>query len=305
MQKRTSFDVIVSYMPERLRRSLRFVKSEDIRELSEVRLRSARPIAFVYPSGSRFLTEDGQLTANPNNTRCLTAVYEDITAIVEGLCKYSVHSCSRELKQGFFTAEAGVRVGIAGRSSSEGVINEISGLNFRVAREVTGCAEMLYNTCGRDSSILLCGGVNSGKTTMLRDICRLSGNCCKTVLVDERNEISATVHGVPENDIGVMTDVLVGYERADGINSALRTLSPDVVICDEISTPSDAAAILSAHGSGIRFCASVHAGSYGELMKRSIAQQLITSGVFTHAVFLHGSDKPSMVRGIRSLRNAS
>ncbi len=305
MKKRTSFDVITAYLPERIRRVMRYVKSEVLSSISEIRLRSERPVSFVYPTECRFLTSDGQLTLNHNNDNCISASYQEISAAVESLCKYSVHSCARELSEGYFTIESGVRVGVAGYVSSEGIIREVSGLNFRVAREVKGCSEKIFNTCGSNSSVLICGEVNSGKTTMLRDFCRLNGNVCKTVLVDERNEVSATVHGIPENDVGCMTDVLVGYKRSEGITSALRTLSPDIIICDEISTQADVAAILSAHGSGVRLCASIHAGSYADLMRREVGRELVASGVFTHAVFLYGSERPSAVRGIRSLRNAS
>lgn len=151
-------------------------------------------------------------------------------------------------------------------------------------------------TMGR--SILICGGVNSGKTTILRDLCRLSGNCFKVTLIDERNEISATSGGIPENDVGVLTDILINCNRSHGVISAVRTLSPDMIFCDEISTSDDVVAILQAHGCGVKFSATVHAENYENLLKRQTIKVLLENKVFEYAVFLENVGK---VREIRRL----
>ena len=125
------------------------------------------------------------------------------------------------------------------------------------------------------------------------------------MLIDERNEISATVAGTPTNDVGLNTDVLVGTSRADGVISAIRTLSPDFVFCDEISSSEDASAIIQGHGCGVQFVATVHAGSYDELMCRRVAAELIDAGVFRYAVILAGAQAPGKVAEIRRLSHAS
>jgi len=271
--------------------------------LSEVRLRCGRPAAFTYPDGSRYLTHSGHLTMCAGNTECITVKPETLTAAVDALCSYSVHSRSRELREGWFVLPGGVRVGVTGTSSetAEGTLRDYSSLNFRIAREVRGCAEEIFRRCGYRAGILVCGGVNSGKTTVLRDLCRLCGSVCKTALIDERNEIAACSGGLPTSDVGIMTDVLTGCKRSKGILSAVRTMSPEMIFCDEIATPEDAEAILSAHGSGVRFAATIHAGSFEELMTRDIARRLIDAGVFTYAVILRGSGEPSAVSEIRRL----
>lgn len=306
MRERTSYDVISSYLPDRIRRVMNSVSVNDRRSLTEIRLRSGRPVSFVYPYGFRFLTESGELTASYNNTACLRVTPGELAATVEMLCKFSVHSCKRELSEGYFVPAGGIRVGAAGtvNTAADCVMSDFSSLNFRIAREVSGCAEELHRLCGKSSGVLICGKVNSGKTTILRDMCRITGNAEKAVLIDERNEISASSGGSPGFDVGAMTDVIVGQERAAAISSAVRTLSPDVIFCDEISVQSDCDAILSAFGSGVRFTATIHAGTYDELMKRSVGRALIEAGVFGYAVFLQGSGSCSEVREIRRLGNA-
>ena len=145
------------------------------------------------------------------------------------------------------------------------------------------------------------GRNGAGKTTLLRDLCRLLGDSRKVVLIDERNEISASSGGTPGRDIGAMTDVIVGSGRASGIISAVRTLSPDMIICDEISDSGDAEAILGGYGCGVNFTASLHAESYDEMLSRTAAVPLIEAGVFDYAVFLLGSGFPSKIKEIRRL----
>jgi stage III sporulation protein AA len=305
MNDRTSYEVIMNYLPARIRLAMSRVPEADRRRLCEVRLRNGRPVSFVYPHRFLFLTESGGLTATYTNADCLSVSCEEISETVEALCRYSVHSCVRELRQGYFILSGGIRVGAAGTGDGEHILRDFSSLNFRLARNVPGCADEVVRRCGWAGSILICGGVNSGKTTLLRDLCRSCGSKMKAALIDERNEIASVSDGLPRNDVGVMTDVLVGYSRAEGITAAVRTLSPDMIFCDEIAGPEDAAAILSAYGSGVRFAATIHAGSYSELMQREIARELLDAGVFTSAVFLCGSGHPSEIREIRRLDNAS
>ncbi|MDE7363678.1 MAG: Flp pilus assembly complex ATPase component TadA, partial [Ruminococcus sp.] len=149
------------------------------------------------------------------------------------------------------------------------------------------------------AGVLICGNVNSGKTTVLRDLCRLIGNQRKVTLVDERNEISYFHNGTVCNDVGTLTNILVGCKRADGIISAVRTLSPDYIFCDEISTYEDAEAIMCGIGCGVRFCATVHAENYADLLKRPVAEKIM--GVFRYAVFLKGSANPGEIAEIRRI----
>ena len=288
-------------MPPDIRRVMK--QAEEYAEnLSEIRFRTGRAVSFVYPGKIMFLANDGSLITDYQNNRSIRISASDIQKITEALCRYSVHSCKRELSEGYFVIGGGIRVGVSGTVSgtADRTIKDFSSLNFRIARSVDGCAEELFRRInGR--SVLICGGVNSGKTTVLRDLCRLSGNIRKVVLIDERNEISASSGGVPGRDIGAMTGVIIGAERAAGIISAVRTLSPDMIVCDEISGVPDTEAILSGHGSGIVFSASLHAENYEDMLRRKVAVPLIEAGVFDYAVFLQGSSFPSKIREIRRL----
>lgn len=303
MSERTSWEVISEYLPDKIRIPFMSVKYSEREYITELRLNSGRAAALIFPDKVMYLTNCG-ITANPNNTAIVTVLPGDIDAVMASLSHFSIHSCTNQLREGVFVLRGGVRVGLSGRYGTDGQLTDITGLNFRISRNIIGCGEEVYslmreNNCG----IVICGGVNSGKTTILRDLCRLTGNCSKVTLVDERNEIAFTDGGVIRNDVGVLTNVLTGCTRAKGIISAVRTLSPEYIFCDEISTEEDSAAILSSIGCGVKFCATVHGGNYREMCSRSVMRQLLKKGVFSHAVILKGGQDIGKIKEIRRLKD--
>ncbi len=301
-----SFDIICKYLPQRIRMSVVHLSENSMIHINEIRIRSERPIAIHFPDRTCFLCHDGKLTEKYTNPDVLFAKSSEINEIFNALCKYSIHSCSRELTQGYFTIENGIRVGISGSiaNSDGGCYKYISGLNFRISREVRGCADEIFNRVFSSAlkSVLICGGVNSGKTTVLRDLCKSCGDVYKITLVDERNEISASMSGIPTNDVGIQTDIIEGCTRENGIISAIRTLSPQIIVCDELSGYSDSEAVLSGFGCGVKFIATVHAESFDDLSRRKFLHPLLANAVFDYAVILEGSSMPGRIREIRRLK---
>lgn len=298
---RTSYEIVAAYMSDRIRRAMLAVDDVQKKNLSEVRLRAGKQISFVSSDSSGFLSVDGKIEPRPSD-KSLIIKEAEIREIVDKLCHYSQHVHIRELKSGCFVIENGVRVGAAGKFSSDSIIRNFSSLNFRISREIKGCADSLFSQL-YGSNILICGGVNSGKTTLLRDLCRQFGDLRKVSLIDERNEISASVGGLQTLDVGLMTDVIVGSKRSEGIISAVRTLSPDYIFCDEIAEQYDSEAMIQASGCGVKFAATIHAENYSQLMARKVFRELYCDSFFDYAVFLEGSRNPSVVREIRRLKN--
>ena len=305
--KLTGYEVIAGYFSENIRSAMLKVSSEDRKNISEIRVHSGRAVVYVYPDCIKFLSSSGRILNNYRDSECIRITAMDIAKAVNSLCRYSVHSCSKELAEGYFVINGGIRVGCAGTysESSSGTIRDFNGLNFRISRNADGCAEQLKSLLGRGESILICGGVNSGKTTVLRDFCRICGNRYKVSLIDERNEISSVYGGRPENDVGVLTDILSGCTRSRGISTAIRTLSPDYIFCDEISELCDVSAILSGTGSGVKFVATVHAENLQGLYRRKVTAELISADVFDYAVMLEGSGNPGKIKEVRRLRGSA
>ncbi len=241
-------------------------------DIQEIRLRVNRPIAATVNGKIFYIPENGQLTYNSKTA--VKVSEQDIRRTFEAVCQYSVHSFQREIAQGFITIKGGHRVGFCGtpvlRDGAVENIKNINSMNFRIAREVIGCAEKLFNECFSDGlcSLLLAGAPSTGKTTLLRDLARLLGERYRVALIDERGELAASCNGIPQNDVGVNTDIFDGYGKAAGISAAVRVMSPQVIICDEMGSAEDFEAVRMAAYSGVCTAASVHAADMNDLKRR-------------------------------------
>jgi stage III sporulation protein AA len=80
--------------------------------------------------------------------------------------------------------------------------------------------------------------------------------------------------------------VLTAFNKAKGIELATRTLSPEMIICDEISTDDEINSILYAFSSGISFALSVHIGSKQDLYDKPIIRKLLETNEFSYVVLL-------------------
>lgn len=305
MDGSTSYKTIVSYFPDSLRKLISKVNCEELDDVMEIRIRAGGTLYFVFPKRIMYLLNDGRISAKYSDNAYI-ATNNVVSEIIERLCHYSVHSCSRQLSEGFFVIENGVRVGISGvySSSEKPQLYEYCSLNFRIPRCISGCADEIFSETF-DKNILICGGVNSGKTTLLRELCRLNGNFRKVTLIDERNEIACVHNGIPQNDVGCLTDTIVNTERSYGIMSAVRTLSPEVIFCDEIASHKDSEAILNGISCGVRFVVTAHGRNMQELSRRRDIACLLESGMIDIVCFLHGSLKPSTVREVIRLGNSN
>ena len=120
----------------------------------------------------------------------------------------------------------------------------------------------------------------------MRDICRQLGGIYKLSIIDERGEIAAVYVWEPQNDIGRFSDVFDGYPKPIGILTAIRVMSPQVIVCDEIGNEEECKELISSVNSGVNIIASAHAGSIDELYQRKHIMSLIESGVFTEIIVL-------------------
>lgn len=265
----------------------------DSRELCEIRLREGAPLALTLSDRTVFLCENGSITSDKANALYITG--EDIRHSFEAVCRYSVHSFQNQISQCFITIAGGHRVGICGTAvySKNGMenIKYISGLNFRIAREVIGAADRIMDKIMSSGlkSVLIFGAPSSGKTTILRDLCRSVGNRIPVSVIDERGELAAVSGGSANNDVGVCTDVFNGFSKSDGIIAAIRVMSPKMIFCDEIGSAEDISAIRLAADSGVLIAASIHCSSPSQLTSRKDIRELIEDGIFDYCV--HTEDK--------------
>lgn len=270
----------------------------------EIRLRINLPLVITARDKNYFVRADGSLAHSPSD-KALIVQKSDLEASFNRICRYSVYSVQSDIINGFVTVSGGHRAGLCGEAVISGgnIINikNISSINLRISREVKGCAAGLWSGMKNKNGVLICGEPCSGKTTVLRDLARyISIKENKSVsLIDERGELAASVNGENQNDVG-LCDVFTSYPKSAAVEQALRTMSPGYIICDEIGSDSDLAAIKSCLNSGVTVIAAMHASSPKELKGKPNGLSLLKSGAFDTVVFLDSQKNAGRVKEIVS-----
>ena len=246
---------LMSLMPPYIKESLAKQKTGKI---EEIRIKINAPI-YVYSGNKEYVLYD--------ETGVIIVKESDIKYILEKATDNSLYAHTEEINQGFITVASGHRIGVGGKAVYENgklkSICNLSFLNIRCANEIKGVGEKVYNHIYNGKSVhntLFISPPGCGKTTVLRDVARLlsANSNMKVVIIDERDEIAAKYINKELCDVGKRTFVLSGYSKKDGFSHAIRSLSPTVIICDEIGFENDFLSIKEAMVRGVKVIASVH-----------------------------------------------
>lgn len=223
--------------------------------------------------------------------------HEDIIQIMQKACNYSLYAYDKEISQGFITLQGGHRIGFVGRAIYENnqliSIDNFNALNIRLAKQIANADEFIlphitYN--GKFCSSLIISPPGIGKTTLLRELTKhLSdgtpiNRSYKICLIDERNEISACVNGTPQFDVGKRTDIFYSIDKSEGIMISIRSMSPEIIVTDEISTEADIYTIKKALLSGVKVLASAHGDSIKDIFEK--LPQITTINAFEKYVLI-------------------
>lgn len=283
---------LVAALPVPLCEGLQRLDPRRASTIQEIRLRAGQPVQFTV-HGS--LVPAAQFL--PEKTCPAQLSPADLQECFLHLCDHSVYAYEEELRQGFFTILNGDRVGVAGIWSGSG-FSRVTSLNLRVARWVT-CplpdAVREYLLYGYEG-LLVAGVPGSGKTTFLRTLIQhLSRSAQIVCVVDERGELLAGgCEGLSKPE-QIQCDVYTRCPKAEAICMALRCMNPATIVCDELGTPADVAAVEQGVASGARFLASVHCDTPEGLREKPQLARLLQTGAFRRAVFLDGRSRPGMV----------
>ena len=147
-------------------------------------------------------------------------------------------------------------------------------------------------------STLILSPPGCGKTTLLRDLIRqVSDGSCDHVtgevfsgvtvgVADERSELGACYQGIPQNDLGMRTDVLDGCPKSEGMLMLIRSMAPAVVAVDEIGGKEDIRAVEYVQNCGCVLAATAHGASLEEVRERPGFRELLAEKTFKRLVFL-------------------
>lgn len=256
----------LSVLPPRIREKVDNLGRDNLEELH---LRLDRPVELILGGRSHILQ--------------LNTTAQDIQYVVNTASRYSPWAASTAA-QGYITAPGGHRIGICGDCVVQaGVVTGVrtaTSLCLRVARSFSGIGDHAPRT----GSLLILGPPGVGKTTLLRELVRLRSDAGTAVsVVDERGEL------FPCGNVfepGARTDILTGCSKAQGVQMALRTMSPKCIAVDEITAAEDCRALLNAGWCGVELLATAHATNCDDLQRRSVYRPLAESGLFENLIVL-------------------
>ncbi len=284
-----AFDRIASHIPL-YKDELLALPDRVKAQARDIRFKAGYPITVCGMEGIFFLKNRGVTRAPAPGQPALSA--PELQELFMHICGQSVFSHEEEIRQGYVQVDSLCRAGICGTAVLEGdrvkSLRDITSIVFRIPRDSPGCGDRLFLS-GIDftKGALIAGEPGSGKTTLLRDIARsLSmgrfGPGRRIAVLDSRGELG-------EFDLGPCADVLRSCPKGPGFEMALRSLSPEIILCDELA-PGDMEAVESAAQAGVGIIATVHSGS--DPRSRPLCRDLLSTGAFSALIALRGREFP-------------
>ena len=282
-------DQILKYFPINIRVLLEKELEDKKDSLEEIRIRVQRPIILKFNSNEKII----RYLINP----------EEILNILQYVCENSIYSYQNQIAEGFVTITGGHRVGISGSCVIEKGkvinINYINSLNFRISRQIIGASENLIDNVldyenNTIQNTLIVSPPGCGKTTILRDLVKQISSGIKNKkfkginvgILDERGEIAALYKGIPQNEVGIKSDVMSNVTKSIGLKMLIRSMAPQVIVADEIGTEEDVKIINYAICSGCKGIFTAHGASFDELYLNPIIKELINTHIFEVIAFL-------------------
>lgn len=291
-------ETILPFLPKNIAEQLKQIPPFQLNEIEEIRIRLNRPIEVAIKGIPRYLS----YVIQP----------EDALHLMNKISHFSIYTLEEELKRGYITVSGGHRIGLAGKVILENgkvkAIRDVSSFNIRIAREKIGIADSIlpYILQKNVMHTMIIGPPQTGKTTLLRDVARsLSAGeeksgfqAFKVGIVDERSEIAGCVHGIPQLTFGHRIDILDACPKAEGMMMMIRSMSPDVLIVDEIGRKEDVEAIMEAVHAGIKLIITIHGNSLSDVRKRPSLREILDQEIFQRFVVLSRKKGPGTIADI-------
>ncbi|MBR2735032.1 MAG: hypothetical protein IKE05_02410 [Clostridia bacterium] len=304
------FDSAIYFLDEKIKNSLMQIPENIKKNAQEIRLRLDKPVCIVCSDKNFFIKNSGLslTTQNYHDNNILKIDKNTLEKSFYSLCEYSVYSFENQISNGFITAKGGHRIGLCGtaviKNGEISGIREITSINIRIAKEFFGCSSGIMAVLNKAlENTLIIGPPASGKTSILRDIARnisLGINIqksIKTVIIDERCEIAGVSSNTSQFDIG-LCDVMNAFPKSVGIEMAVRCLSPECIICDEIGGENDMDELIKCANCGVNLIASVHAKNKDDFFRKNISKTLISKCGFENLVFLGSGQNAGKINQI-------
>ena len=295
-------EYILKCLPTQL---AKLILEHNIQKLEEIRIRANKPV--ILKLGQVEIVLNYTITTN------------EIIGILQNICNNSIYTYQNQICNGFITLPGGNRVGIAGNVViKDGQVSNISyiySLNFRISHQINGASDNIlkYVLDTENNTIfntLIVSPPGAGKTTMIRDLAKRISNGINEInfrgldvsIIDERGEIAAMTKGITFNDVGIRTDVLDNVPKSIGIRMAVRSMTPKVIIADEIGNKDDVNIINYAICSGVKCIFTAHGSNMEDLLKNNEINKIINLQLFSKIIFLDEKQK-GKIKNVVNIQN--
>lgn len=270
----------------------------NMRAVNEIRLRADKPV-IVNVSGKNFFLSENGVTSNVKNSLYASKII--IEDVIFRASECSIYSVNEQIKKGFIVTDEAVRIGIGGNMIEENghikTMSNFASCNIRVPHTVKNCSLNAYPYIVTENGVentLIISPPACGKTTFLRDfVYQLSERnlSYNVLLLDERGELDCGINSK-------FTDKISFSSKKIGFENGIRSLSPDIIVTDELGQEEDIEAIRYASSCGIKLLASTHADSIETFCKKPLFQDVIKEKIFTRFVLLSKRNGPGTFEGV-------
>ena len=273
--------------------------------LCELRLRADSPVV-VNLQGEKFYLSHDSIIKESNDA--LKPSMSTLQGIMQRLAKFSFYSINDQVIEGYITYDGGIRVGVCGEvvmvDNKIKTIKNVSSVNFRFPHVIKNCSLKLWryivDSNNDIKSTLIISPPGAGKTTYLRDlIFQLSTriDMINILVIDERQELVNVYDGSKISSLKNI-DYYSNCTKKFAFNNGIRSMSPNVIVTDEINIERDVDDIENALTSGIKVFASIHASDINDLQMKNGFKSLLSKQLFDRYVVLSNNDGIGTVEGV-------
>ncbi len=268
--------------------------------LNELRFRENKPIVVIL-NGQRFFLGNNGLTSSLNEAIFSSKIM--IEDIIFRASECSIYSVNEQIKKGFIVTKGGIRLGIGGDYVEENgvpkTMTNFNSINLRFPHEIKNCSLPVFHYLVENDNVLntlVLSPPSAGKTTFLRDfVYQLSNkNYAYNVLVlDERGELD-----LGNLSLGNFVDKISFARKKIGFENGIRSLSPNLIVTDELGTKEDVDAVIYASNCGVGVLASAHCDTIENFVKKDGFKELISLKIFKRFIVLSSREGPGTIEGV-------
>lgn len=276
------------------------IKYFNFGDITEIRMRLNQKLIICVKNKKFYLKNAEQQFVVV--TKCM------LDNFIRRISENSLYAYNESIKQGFISLPHGLRVGLCGDYVFDGdklvTIKDFQAVNIRIPHQVKNCSLNAYEFLvqgDKVNSCLIISPPGAGKTTFLRDFVfqMCEHNISKNILVvDERNEICSCVEGSPALPLGGFCDVIANCNKHLAFKNGIRSMSPDIIVTDELDLENDIDIIKSAINCGVKVVATIHAKDINELRRKTSFDTIINEKYFSRYVVLCSNDGPGTLNSI-------